>query len=203
MHERLPEIAEAIPKSLSQNLYRAYSEILCYYAPDPKPWLKETAKLDLKMAESVEVQIHNRLMQADAVQQQDWWSRWLKGYWTDRNLNTPKPLTKDEAKALISWLPHLPAVYEEAAQIAAETEVTEIDPIFLETLSESQSAQEHPAQTGKLLTSLYEKKQPETSLISWLPARSLIERIIDSQETVQTKTLLEEMLNEINHTSIP
>lgn len=124
VHQQLPRIAQSLSTDRDRmNLARCYSSILCYYAADPKLWLKETVRDDDNMAILTTTAIQHRLRQADPVQQKDWWSRWLKDYWQDRILGAPRPLSNTEANELISWAPYLPAVNMEAAQMAAATQV--------------------------------------------------------------------------------
>ena len=198
MHEQLQSIASMLPTPQGKvNLARCYSAALCYYTDDPNTWMKETAQKAPDMLSPTMTAIRQLLHQADAVQQKDWWSRWIKEYWKDRNLGAPKPLTDREANELVSWVPHLPAVYEEAAQMASNTPLTTVDQTSIQEISQSLAAQEHISQTAQLLLALHRRTQHTTPPSCWLPAKSLIEQILAPLDNTEDKLLMDELLTRI------
>ena len=200
IHTRLPEISEMMPTTRNrQNLARCYATALCYYALQPSSWMKETAgTVDDDISALITTQIQYRIRQADQSQQADWWSRWLKSYWTDRNRRVPRPLGESEANALISWTPHLVGAYVEAAELAAGTEIDLIDPLILAELAESPAAREHPKTTADLLRSLYGKTRAKNLPVEWISVRQLIVDILGSLEQGESISL-QEILSQIEH----
>ena len=190
MHNRLNTIYQMLPTPEDRrNLAKCYSALLCYYAPDPGSWLKETVLSNGQMAALTEREIHRKLGRSDSVQQQDWWHRWISNYWNDRRSGTPEPFSNEEALLMWGWAAEMPAVYPEAARMAASTPLeqahwTDIQPL-LETLSELPAAKEHPWETAELLSVLLPKTDPDFQQAARRMAEPLYQAILEqTKETV-------------------
>lgn len=47
------------------------------------------------------------------------WSEWIASYWDMRNRGIPRPMSRDEARTIVEWSIHLPAVFDEAVDLAS------------------------------------------------------------------------------------
>ena len=63
-------------------------------------------------------QIERHLQHMDDALQREWWRRWLKRYWTNRLSGVPQPLTEDEIRLMIGWLPHFGVSFPAAVDLA-------------------------------------------------------------------------------------
>lgn len=108
---------------LSKQLFaKAYTEILCNYVPEPGEWLKETiSRSNSQTAALIAQGIEGRLRGSDHEQRRDWWKRWMRQYWRDRNMGSPKRTGTAEGTHMVSWTPHLVEVFAEAVELAEET----------------------------------------------------------------------------------
>lgn len=101
---------------------KAYTELLCHYAPEPREWLKETIdRSTTHTAALIAEGIEGRLRGSDPEQQRDWWSRWMRQYWKDRNMGSPRRTSTAEGTYMVSWTPHLAEVFAEAVELAKAT----------------------------------------------------------------------------------
>jgi hypothetical protein len=63
--------------------------------------------------------VQNLLCRLDEVQQREWWTRWLRLYWEKRINGIPAPrIGNEEASAMLTWLSWLPAIFDEAVDVA-------------------------------------------------------------------------------------
>ncbi len=65
-------------------------------------------------------EVRKRLQNMDEVEQQEWWKRWLKRYWENRLQGMLDVLEASEIAYMLSWLPHLTAVFPEAVELAVQ-----------------------------------------------------------------------------------
>ena len=212
MHQQLDAISRMLPAPEDQrNLARCYSAMLCYYAQDPGSWLKETVLSNERMATLTEEEIHNRLRQTNPVQQMDWWHRWIRNYWDDRQNGLPEPFSNDEALVMWSWAAEMPAVYPEVARMAAGTpfgraEWTDLEPI-LEKLSELPAAREHPRETAELLSVLLPKAGPDYYQAARRMAEPLFHSILEdasgTSQDLRTQRLIYQLVTWMRGSSEP
>ena len=162
----------------------AYTKLLCHYATEPKEWLKETVRDGNKetrvlIAESMK----NRLRETDAEQQKDWWERWVKEYWTDRNMGSPKPISPPEGYRMVGWVPHLTEPFAEAVELAKATPLEGLDiPLFVE-LNRSSAVSKYPDIAADLIMDWSER-----SVVSptWGAATEVLDKIEEATTSEQT-----------------
>ena len=204
MHRNLSAIAEALPTAEDRRfLARCYSTVLCYYAPDPGSWLKDTVDSNLPMAALTQMEIHNRLRQTDAVQQTDWWARWIRDYWRDRQQGTPGPFSADEAVVMWGWASEMPAVYPQVAEMAAGIPLGHVDWIQMEQLLEKFSqlppAREYPWQTAGLLPVLLAGVEPAQFPTARRIVEPLVNAILDESKYTTDDKAKQELVYRIIH----
>lgn len=168
----------------------AYTKLLCHYAGEPREWLKETVKSSSKeTAELVAEAMKNRLRETDAEQQKDWWDRWIKEYWQDRNMGSPKPISPSEGYHMVGWVPHLTEPFAEAVALAKATPWERLDIPFFVELNRSSAVLEHPDVVADLLIDLSEKSVVS---MAWGEAIEVLEKI---EETTPSKQTAERILD--------
>jgi hypothetical protein len=73
------------------------------------------------------------------------WSDWIANYWNMRNRGIPRPMSRDEARAIVEWSIHLPDVFDDAVDLASRTIEAGARSVFY---SELQSVLESAASTS-------------------------------------------------------
>ena len=162
----------------------AYMKMLCHYAAEPREWLKETVKnsneeTSILIAEAMK----NRLRETDTEQQKYWWERWVREYWKDRNMGSPKPISPSEGYHMVGWVPHLTEQFAEAVALAKATpwEGLEI-PLFVER-NRSSAVSKYPDIAADLLMDWSEKSVVSTT---WGAAIEVLDKIEEATPSEQT-----------------
>ena len=177
-------------------LANAYTKMLCYYAPRPGEWLKETiGKCHDQTAVLIAGAMGRRLREADPEQQGDWWKRWMRSYWQDRNMGLPKRATPSEGAVMVGWTPLLTESFPEAVELVRETPWEgDLTGLFAQ-LERSSFASKHPDSATELLTSLMEKSGIS---IAWASAKGVLEQIEQASPTNQNIERVEDLKSEID-----
>ena len=135
-------------------------------------------------------EVGRRLQNMDEVEQREWWKRWLKRYWENRLQGMLGVLEASEIAYMLSWLPHLTAVFPEAVELAVQMPPEPLQKCrVILTLSKSDLWQKHPASVAELLMYLWECDLPEYSYL----AQDLIDNLLSSDISEQLKEELEEI----------
>ena len=162
----------------------AYTKLLCHYAAEPRQWLKETVKncskeTSVLIAEAMK----NRLRETDAEQQKDWWERWVREYWQDRNMGSPKPISPAEGYHMVGWVPHLTEPFAEAVTLAKATPWKGPDiPLFIE-LKRSSAVSTYPDLATDLLMNWSERSG---ITIEWGTALEVLNKIEEANPSERT-----------------
>ena len=174
---------------------KAYTELLCHYAPEPGEWLKETVgRSTTDTAALIAQGIEGRLSGSDPEQQRDWWSRWMRQYWKDRNMGSPRPTSTAEGTHMVSWTPHLAEVFAEAVELAKETPwegpTTEL---FIQ-LQRSSAVSQYPDLVADLLMDWREKSGVS---IIWGNALEVLDKIEEAASSPHTIEHMSDMKAQI------
>ncbi len=131
-----------------------YSGMLAFYVSDPlEEWIPALFKADnLDVRRMFASQMGYMLRDLDEAQQKELWDRWLKTYWQNRLMGVPAPLDRVEIEEMLEWLVHLPAVFDEAVEIAIGMPLIPLQdsPVLFE-LRENTLVIEHPESIARLL----------------------------------------------------
>lgn len=170
---------------------KAYAELLCHYAPEPGEWLKETiGRCTTHTAALIAQGIEGRLRWSDPEQQKDWWSRWMRQYWKDRNMGSPRRTSTTEGTHMVSWTPHLAEVFAEAVELAKETPwegpTTEL---FIQ-LQNSSAVSKYPDLMADLLMDWREKSGVS---IIWGNALEVLDKIEEAEPSPHTIEQISDM----------
>ena len=161
----------------------AYTKFLCQYAPEPRGWLKDTiSKISTDTAGLIAEAMGSRLRETDPEQQRDWWQRWIREYWKDRNMGSPKPISPAEGTLIVEWIPHLTESFAEAVELAKATPWEgPTTQLFIE-LDRSSAVSKYPDLTADLLTAWSEKSGVS---ITWGTALQVLDKIEEAQPSGQ------------------
>ena len=175
-----------------------YTTMLGYFAADPLGvWVLELFRHGGKeVRRHFAFEVRRNLSELDEARQREWWCRWLKRYWENRLQGVPAPLESDEVERMLSWLPKLTAVFSEAVALAIRM-LKEVPTAQIERghgviygLSKNDSLlQNHPEEIAQLLICLGRFD----SLPSWYGGRELIDRLLQSDLSLELKQELEEL----------
>lgn len=103
-----------------EHFVRRYTDLLVMFVTNPEDkWIPQFFSHGNKQDRTVfasHVKFH--LRDLDEAGQRDLWNRWLKRYWKNRLQGVPIPLDFDEVARMLSWLPHLTAVFPDAVSLA-------------------------------------------------------------------------------------
>lgn len=112
-----------------EEIIRCASWMMIHNSADPltewvPPLFRNTEEEDrLRLAKAVEF----HLLRASPEVQLRCWERWLSHYWLHRIEGVPAPLTAGETAAMFDWLTRLPAVLEEAVDVAVRMRVPDAE----------------------------------------------------------------------------
>ena len=183
------------PLNERQNPYvRRYITMLAYHIDDPQivwiPRFFEQANEQARI--SFALNIGDRLSDMSGVQQQEWWERWLKLYWTNRVKGVPKALDGGEVESMLRWLPNLEAVFGDAVDLAVRmpTKNAKHDGEVLHRIIESDLYENQPESVAKFL--IYLGKIGSENL-----ARSEEKRLIDMLGRMKLSNELAQGLEEL------
>ena len=180
----------------------AYTKILCHYAAEPREWLKETVKNSSnETAELVAEAMKNRIRETDAEQQKDWWEHWVREYWQDRNMGSPKPISPAEGTHMVGWVPHLTEFFAEAVTLAKATPWKGPDISLFIEIKRSSAVSKYPGLTTDLLMSWSERSGITTEWGSALEVLSKLEEANPSEQTAKQildlKTRITQLLKSV------
>ena len=184
---KFPELVEHPLNELSAKRLFAntYTKLLCHYAAEPRGWLKETIKSsNEETAELIAEAMESRLRETDTDQQKDWWQRWIRDYWEDRNMGSPMPIRPAEGTHMVAWVPYLTEQFAEAVALAKNTswEGPNIQ-LFVE-LTRSGAVSRYPDIAADLLMDWSEKSGVSITWGTALPVLNKIEEAHPSEQTV-------------------
>ena len=185
--ERFSELAERQDNEwLTRQLADAYTRLLCHYAPDPGEWLKDTVtKANPHTVALVAQAIQSRIREADPEQQKDWWERWIRQYWRDRNMGTPLSISPAEGSRMVGWTPHLTESFPEAVELAKATPWEGPTPQLFIELSRSSAGSKFPDKTAELLMDWREKWVVSMDWGDILEVLDKIEKAHPSEQTIE------------------
>lgn len=173
-----PRVVQEIEPYLEKALSRLYHELkthrdrfieflaalICFYVADPeKKWIPKF----LRMAEPSDIQafamhIGGLLRGMNADQQKDLWNRWMKHYLGKRLQGLPQSLFPGEIAEMAEWVLRLPAVFEEAVDLAVQMESAEFEhSSLIYDFSDSNLVADYPEATVKLITWLLKARSPD------------------------------------------
>ena len=185
-HQKFNELIEQpINEHRTKRLFAdAYTQFLCYYATQPREWLKETIqKSSTDTANLIAEAMERRLRETDPEQQRDWWQRWIREYWKDRIMGSPKQISPAEGSHIVKWTPHLIESFAEAIELAKATPWEgPIIQIFTE-LERSAAVSRFPDLAAEMLTGWSEKWGVS---IIWGSAQVVLNKIEEAQPSKQT-----------------
>ena len=184
--QKFSELAEQSTNELhTKRLFaNAYTRLLCHYAPEPREWLQETIRRTTTHTAALIAQgIESRLREADPEQQRDWWERWIRQYWKDRNMGSPKHTSMAEGTYMVSWTPHLTELFPEAVQLAKETPWEGPTTQLFIQLQRSNAVSKYPDLVADLLMDWREKSGVS---IIWGTALEVLDKIEEAEPSALT-----------------
>ena len=165
-------------------LANTYTKLLCHYATEPRDWLRETLKNGSKQtAVLVAEAMKNRLRETDAEQQKDWWERWIREYWQDRNIGSPRSISPAEGNQMVGWVPHLTETFAEAVTLAKETRWEGPDTLLFVELERSSAVSRYPDIAVDLL--VYWSEESGISM-TWGTGLEVLDKIDEAHLNQQT-----------------
>jgi hypothetical protein len=171
-----------------------YTVFLAFHAADPVgTWIPLLFKHGGANAASLfAAYMEHMLRGASEQHQQEVWGRWLKRYWENRLVGVPRALAAAEVPAMLEWLPHLAAVFEEAVTLATRMPVASLErSLLLHDIKESELPQRHPEATCRLLLYLGRFEAPP---YVWGDLRPIADRIQHTEIQDDLKRRLAELL---------
>ena len=199
LQEKFTElIGEPVNNTRQRELFAGtYTKFLCYYAPEPGQWLKATidrssTDVTVLLAQALE----NRLKEADPEQHQDWWRRWMRDYWTDRNIGLPKPISPEEGTQIAAWTAHLTESFAEAVDLAKRTPWSGPPPGLFQAMVRSGAASKHPDLAADLLTCWSEKSEISATWATALEVLDTIEQAQPGERAIEETAHLRVLIND-------
>lgn len=179
---------------MADRFIEAYTYVLFFYVKDPlQHWIPKLFEhLDDDGRRSFSWHIGYYLSQIDASQLLECWNRWLRRYWEARVHGAPKPLVSTEVDTMLTWLPHIEAVFPDAVEIAIKMPRDPLDNGFiLDDIFESTIHERHPTAVAQLLDYLRHcfKRQ-----YVWKNSKRLILQLLQSKISPNLKLSLREIL---------
>lgn len=174
-----------------------YVYMLVYFVEDPiDNWIPKLFRHD--DSEGVKIyfaeEVGNHLQNMAEAERQELWQRWLKRYWENRLDGVPAALEIGEIAHMLSWLPHLTAVFPEAVDLAVQMPPSSLQNCWVidefSINDENDLWRRYPEATAKLLIYLWECDLPRSS---WYSARELIDNLIALDISSGRKRELEEI----------
>lgn len=105
--------------------------------------------------------VTNHLRGLEDAKQTEWWTRWLREYWSNRLVGVPEPLDEAEVEIMLGWMPHLTAVFDEATDLAIQMPKLPVKHALLfHELDERELATKFPESTAKLVLHFSELPMP-------------------------------------------
>ena len=156
-------------------------------------WISEFFKhANAEMQSQFAQQVYQFLRELEEVEQQEWWSVWLKDYWHNRLQGVPTPLDDSEIAWMLEWVIRLPGVFGEAVSIATQMRPTTFDiPPTLEDIAESDLTERYPAALAKLLIHF---GQCETQSWDWHGTRDTVDKLLAKGLPTDIETGLRELI---------
>lgn len=175
-----------------------YTRMIGYFVSDPiKKWIpalfKHGGKEDRTYFAS---EIKSCLKALEAMQQKEWWQRWLKRYWENRLQGVPKDLESEEIKQMLEWLPHLDAVFPEAVELVTRAPL-EPSPHcrVVSELCNSTLLKDQPEEVAKLLIHF---GKPEYADLVWFQGRKVVDKLLEEEIPSELKTGLQELIAQLD-----
>ena len=138
------------------------------------------------------LEIGSHLRRMNEKKQREWWGRWLKRYWENREQGVPVPLEPGEIETMLGWLPALTAVFPAAVDLAIQMpQVPLQDGIVIYQLSKKDSlVRKHPQEVAKLLIYLGQCDSPG---YVWYKGTELVKKLFESDLPKDLEQRLKEL----------
>lgn len=156
----LPAFMEAIaraptdlPTSRSR-LIEFYAALCAFHVVDPREQLLPTLFQDGTEEDRAAFarSLGQLMRQFDDAALERLWTGWLRGYWNDRLLGVPAPLTPAECRRMLEWLPHFGTIFPDAVSLAIRMPALPGDERhMLHALREATLGERFPVATARLL----------------------------------------------------
>jgi len=172
-----------------------YTAMVMYYITDPVDrWIPELFDHgDEKTHRIFASNITFHLRDMDETRQQELWSRWLKRYWKNRLEGVPAALQPGEIKRMLEWLPHLPAIFSEAVNLAiCMPGCTLKHCSIIHNLKRSTLRTQCPVDVARLL--IYMEDQLEMPPYIWHGAKEIITVLLKSDLPAEIEQRLRELM---------
>ena len=132
------------------------------------------------------------LRHMDDSEKQELWERWLKDYWEARLNGKYAPITANEARLMLDWLPELKTVFSEAVDLTVKNEQKPSlkNTRLLACLIKNRTWKNHPVAVARLLIYLWNKDMPYWDQDS---VAKIIEPLLETEISSELKHQLEEI----------
>ncbi len=136
--------------------------------------------------------ISRNLRNMNEIQQRECWQRWLRDYWKNRLQGFPAPLDDTEIETMTEWIVLLPAVFQEAVDLAIHMpNVSLRSGTIMINLADSELPAKYPKEVVKLLHHI---SMSESPLYIWHSAENIIDKLHQIKLDKKTKNMLREII---------
>ena len=199
-----PALLEAAPRlrsdlqeqSLTERFIDTYTYVLFFHVDDPlQLWLPRLFEnLDMNGCRTFAWNARHHLRRLDDEQRIACWERWLMHYWDLRLHGVPQALNAEEIDAMLTWLPHLRSVFQQAVEIAVQMPRLHLPHGFV--LHEILKANLHDHQPEPVANLMCYLRHCGLDALSWTEATAAINQLLASDIPQDLKTCLQEIVAE-------